>query len=180
MIDGKTMLRFVGKPPSADNDDLVNHPAHYTSHPKGIECLDVIEDCPHYNIGAAMKYQWRVAFGDGKGDEADQIRDLKKARFLLDREISRREPGDFEDVRDCVGYEAPPRSKPDPGSGYGSRLGLTSAINNVDSFVIGAGIFEIDDPIDLGELRKLADACLHAAALCVGYEEAALAGRRVD
>ena len=35
--------------------DNVNHPAHYTSHPSGIECIEVVR---HYcfSIGNAIKY----------------------------------------------------------------------------------------------------------------------------
>lgn len=65
--------------------DPVNHPAHYTEHPSGVECIDVTE---HFNfcLGNALKYIWRA-------DErpATSLIDLKKARWYLDREIARRE-----------------------------------------------------------------------------------------
>lgn len=67
--------------------DMVNHPQHYTSHPKGIECIDVIEDNPFMNIGQAMRYLWRVSWGSKFND----MEDLMKARWYIDREISRRE-----------------------------------------------------------------------------------------
>jgi hypothetical protein len=61
--------------------DAVNHPTHY-SHPSGVECIDVAE---HHNfcIGNALKYIWRA----GRKDAA--IQDLEKARWYLDREITR-------------------------------------------------------------------------------------------
>lgn len=64
-------------------DDDVNHPAHYTSHPSGVECIDITE---HYSfcIGNAIKYLWRAGL---KGDE---IKDLQKAAWYINRELSRR------------------------------------------------------------------------------------------
>jgi len=62
--------------------DSVNHPPHYTSHPSGVECIQVAE---HMNFcrGNAVKYIWRA------GEKGDEIEDLKKARWYLDREIER-------------------------------------------------------------------------------------------
>lgn len=66
------------------NHDSVNHPRHYTSHPSGVECIQISE---HYNfcIGNAIKYLWRA------GLKGDDVEDLKKARWYLDREILNRE-----------------------------------------------------------------------------------------
>lgn len=66
--------------------DMVNEPPHYNSHPKGIECIEVIEDNPFLTLGNAMKYLWRVSWG-GKGND---IEDLKKAVWYIEREIHRR------------------------------------------------------------------------------------------
>lgn len=64
--------------------DAVNHPKHYNSHPSGIECIEVVRHfC--FNIGNAIKYLWRA------GLKGDAIEDLKKARWYIDDEISRRE-----------------------------------------------------------------------------------------
>lgn len=68
-------------------NDPVNHPKHYTSHPKGYECIDVIEDAPTGCLFNAGKYWWRVSFGS-KGKD---IEDLKKAVWYLEREIENRE-----------------------------------------------------------------------------------------
>ena len=62
--------------------DMVNNPPHYTSHPSGVECIDVVEHMS-FNLGNAVKYIWRAGL---KGD--DQLLDLRKARFYLDREIT--------------------------------------------------------------------------------------------
>ena len=66
--------------------DPVNSPKHYTSHPSGVECIDIVE---HYgfNLGNTIKYLWRA----GLKDDNDDLQDLKKARYYLDREIKKRE-----------------------------------------------------------------------------------------
>jgi hypothetical protein len=66
--------------------DNVNHPPHYTSHPSGVECIQVTEHMG-FNVGNAVKYLWRA---DLKGNA---IEDLKKARWYIDREIERRTKG---------------------------------------------------------------------------------------
>jgi len=66
-----------------DNHDNVTHPAHYVSHPSGVECITVTEHMG-FNLGNAMKYIWRADL------KHDAIEDLRKARWYLDREIERR------------------------------------------------------------------------------------------
>ncbi len=68
---------------SALPDATVNHPAHYTAHPSGVECITIAEHFG-FNLGNAIKYIWRA------GLKGDVVEDLKKARFYLEREISRR------------------------------------------------------------------------------------------
>lgn len=63
-------------------NDIVNHPVHYNSHPSGVECIEITEHM-NYNLGNAIKYIWRA------GQKGDQIEDLMKARFYLEREINR-------------------------------------------------------------------------------------------
>lgn len=53
-------------------DDPINHPAHYTLHPSGVECITITEHMG-FNLGNAIKYVWRA---DLKGDE---LGDLRKA-----------------------------------------------------------------------------------------------------
>jgi hypothetical protein len=67
--------------------DPVTHPAHYTSHPSGVECLTVVRHMG-FNLGNVIKYVWRA---DLKGNA---IEDLEKARFYLDDEIRRRTNAD--------------------------------------------------------------------------------------
>jgi len=73
-------------------NDPVNHPNHYTSHPSGIECIDITRHMS-FNLGNAFKYIWRA---DLKGDS---IEDLKKAVWYLNDEIKKRSIGsDLENV----------------------------------------------------------------------------------
>lgn len=64
--------------------DPVNHPRHYTSHPSGVEAITVTEHM-NFCLGNAVKYLWRA------GKKSDAITDLRKARWYLDREITRLE-----------------------------------------------------------------------------------------
>ena len=63
--------------------DRVNHPPHYTSHPSGIECIQVTEHMG-FNLGNAIKYIWRADL------KADAIEDLRKAKWYIERELLRR------------------------------------------------------------------------------------------
>jgi len=67
------------------SQDSVNHPNHYNMHPSGIECIDIVEEFG-FNIGNAIKYAWRCGLKDG----ADEIQDLEKSAWYLQREIERR------------------------------------------------------------------------------------------
>lgn len=62
--------------------DLVNNPPHYTSHPSGIEAIQVTRHM-NFNLGNAIKYIWRA------GQKGDPIQDLEKAIFYLRDEIER-------------------------------------------------------------------------------------------
>jgi hypothetical protein len=62
--------------------DMVNHPPHYTSHPSGVECIQITRHMP-FCIGNAVKYLWRA---DEKGT---QLQDLRKAIWYIECEIAR-------------------------------------------------------------------------------------------
>lgn len=70
----------------ANVTDMVNHPSHYTSHPSGIEAIEVTR-WMNFNLGNAMKYIWRAGIKDA--DKA--VEDLKKAEFYIKDEIKRLE-----------------------------------------------------------------------------------------
>ena len=64
--------------------DNVNHPAHYKV--GGVETIDFIEAKGlNYNLGNVVKYITRA------GHKSDLAEDLKKARWYLNREISKLE-----------------------------------------------------------------------------------------
>jgi hypothetical protein len=63
--------------------DPVNHPKHYTSHPSGVECIDITEHY-NFNVGNAIKYLWRADLKNG-------VQDLQKAKWYIDRELKRRQ-----------------------------------------------------------------------------------------
>ena len=65
--------------------DLINSPPHYTQHPSGVECIEIVEHFG-FNLGNVIKYLWRAPF-----KHKDILVDLKKAQFYLNREISRLE-----------------------------------------------------------------------------------------
>ena len=68
--------------------DMIQHPPHYTSHPSGIECIQITEHMG-FNTGNALKYVWRA---DLKHESP--LADLKKAKWYIEREIALRSKGD--------------------------------------------------------------------------------------
>ncbi|WP_295442021.1 DUF3310 domain-containing protein [uncultured Thiodictyon sp.] len=65
-------------------NDPVEHPAHYTAHPSGVECIQIAEHM-NFCLGNALKYLWRA------GLKGDAVEDLEKARWYIAREIRRRQ-----------------------------------------------------------------------------------------
>lgn len=64
--------------------DPVNHPTHYTSHPSGVEVIQITEHM-NFNLGNAIKYIMRAEL------KGKQIEDLKKAAWYVNREVARLE-----------------------------------------------------------------------------------------
>ena len=62
--------------------DPVDHPAHYTDHPSGVECIQITEHM-NFNLGNAVKYIWRAAL------KGKQRQDLEKAAWYINRELER-------------------------------------------------------------------------------------------
>jgi hypothetical protein len=60
--------------------DKVNNPKHYTTHPSGIDCIQVVE---HYDFcsGNAIKYVWRY------NEKNNPVEDLKKGIWYVKRRI---------------------------------------------------------------------------------------------
>lgn len=80
---GRNEMTQCGNKEPKPGSDLIAHPPHYTSHPSGIECIEITEHMG-FTLGNAVKYLVRR---DHKGTP---IEDLHKARWYIDREIARR------------------------------------------------------------------------------------------
>jgi len=78
---GKITELQLGVPPKGD---VVHNPSHYTSHPSGVECIDIVKHM-NFPLGSAMKYIWRAGLKD------DRILDLRKAKEYIDIELKRLE-----------------------------------------------------------------------------------------
>ena len=69
--------------------DMVNHPPHYTSHPSGVEAIEITR---HYDfaIGNAIKYLWRAGLkkDTSRDDASKEIEDLEKAVFYINDKIA--------------------------------------------------------------------------------------------
>lgn len=101
VIDGRTV--FHGAMTTAEAaawtrpaGDAVEHPSHYTSHPSGVECIEITRHM-NFPLGNAVKYIWRADL------KHDAIEDLRKARTYLDIEIKRREEIANAALTECVG-----------------------------------------------------------------------------
>lgn len=68
--------------------DSVNHPAHYTSDPSGVECVTITRH-RNFLIGSAIKYLWRAGLKQDADKSATekQIEDLRKAIWYINEEI---------------------------------------------------------------------------------------------
>jgi len=105
-------------------EDVIENPKHYTSHPSGIECIQITEHMG-FNLGNAMKYIWRCDL------KKDAIEDLKKAKWYLEREIAKREnvvrPSDVDVMcssckhANSPAWEYPCRGCLDSGTPYNPR-----------------------------------------------------------
>lgn len=68
---------------TSNNNDPINHPAHYTSK-NGVECIQVTEQFD-FLLGNVLKYVWRA--GDKPGNT--KLQDLQKALWYLTRAVDR-------------------------------------------------------------------------------------------
>ena len=79
-----TLLRHLAPSPTPSPDN-VNHPAHYTSDPSGVECWTVTRH-RNFNIGNAFKYLWRAGLKEQDNPEK-HVEDLLKAVAYIEDEI---------------------------------------------------------------------------------------------
>lgn len=70
----------ISIPPKTEQ---VDHPKHYTSHPSGVECIQITEHMG-FNLGNAIKYVWRA------DEKNNAVEDLRKAVWYINREIAKR------------------------------------------------------------------------------------------
>ena len=87
-VNEDTNFQVVEETTKAPADDAVNHPAHYTSHPSGVECITITR---HYcfSIGNAIKYLWRAGLKQDadKTEIQKEIEDLEKAVWYINDRI---------------------------------------------------------------------------------------------
>ena len=91
MCDAMQLLKcFIDRKDKEQKTDSVNHPAHYNSHPSGIECIEIARH-HNFNIGNTIKYLWRAGLKSEEGmEDADkQVEDLNKAIWYIQDEIKR-------------------------------------------------------------------------------------------
>lgn len=63
--------------------ESVKHPSHYTNHPSGVECIEIVKHM-NFCLGSAIKYIWRADL------KFNAIEDLEKAKRMIEIEIGRR------------------------------------------------------------------------------------------
>lgn len=64
--------------------EAVDHPNYYGDANSVIECIDIVENM-NFCRGNAIKYLWRA------GSKQNEIEDLYKAKWYVEREIARLE-----------------------------------------------------------------------------------------
>ena len=76
------------------HNNPVDHPRHYTSHPSGIEAIEI---CQHMSfcLGNVMKYIWRADLKN------NAMEDLRKAEWYLKKEIFKREQALAKETNKC-------------------------------------------------------------------------------
>ena len=91
---GTTEYNEIQEGMANKTNDMVNHPKHYTSHPSGVECIEITR---HYcfSIGNAIKYLWRAGLKAEQGmqDRQKEIQDLEKAIWYINDRIKQLKGG---------------------------------------------------------------------------------------
>lgn len=89
-LESTIRTREFEKPEISVAHDPITHPAHYTSHPSGIECITITEHM-NFCVGNAIKYLWRAGHKNSSTERnsSTELEDLKKAHWYINREIQR-------------------------------------------------------------------------------------------
>ena len=75
-------------------NDAVNHPAHYTAHASGLECIELSEHLD-FCLGNALKYLWRA----GQKSGSSYREDVAKAVWYIRRFTSKNDAFSLVDIR---------------------------------------------------------------------------------
>lgn len=150
--------------------DAVDHPPHYRG-ANGVEAIDVVEGFElNFRLGNSVTYILRA---DRKGEP---LKDLKKARWYLDREIGKREAPQAGELKELAEYGlcylATPYSKYPDGiesafkdaaalAGKLLRCGVKvySPISHTHPIAVNAHIDPLDHAIWLPFDRAMMDRC---------------------
>jgi len=109
--------------------DNVNKPPHYTAHPSGVECIQITEHM-NFCLGNALKYIWRA------GLKQNEVEDLKKAVWYLNREIERVENnGKKKRTRKSIYREYPESDNPLECAGWGTPDNEKGSMFDTEHFV---------------------------------------------
>lgn len=108
--------------------DNVNKPPHYTAHPSGVECIQITEHM-NFCLGNALKYIWRA------GLKQNEVEDLKKAVWYLNREIERIENGKEEGLRESDPRERTESKRAVESSGWVEAHNQKRRLFDVEHFV---------------------------------------------
>jgi len=127
--------------------DEVEKPKHYNLHPSGIECVEINENFSG-NLAAAIKYVWR----DGLKDPVP-LKDLKKARWYLRREIERTRTtlfARFEVCTDIAGLVAKMRTVIDADAGLLGQV-LTALLSPSGHAALRRALYLVENSIAQAE-----------------------------
>ena len=108
--------------------DNVNKPPHYTAHPSGVECIEITEHM-NFCLGNAIKYIWRA------GLKKNEVEDLKKAVWYLNREIERLENGKKEGLGEPVSIEYRESDNPLESAGWGTPDNQKRSVLDTEHFI---------------------------------------------
>jgi hypothetical protein len=133
--------------------DPVNKPKHYTSHPSGVECIEISEKLS-FNLGNAFKYVFR------RDDKENTLQDVSKAEWYLKREIGRLE-GLIDTMPASVELLMHPNLTNSDDRKIDKVIAAEKNPNAADYYAYLFHQVELNDPEDLDSLRE-ALACLQA------------------
>lgn len=84
--DSMSLIQYCLRPDREENS--INHPNYYNSHPSGTECIEIAKHYP-FCIGNVIKYLWRAGLkkDNSLSDTGKELEDLMKAKWYLEYAI---------------------------------------------------------------------------------------------